>query len=555
MKLLRTSNHPTQINTSLLMAHKAVLLCAVLVLSFLSLSVSAASPETTSTCRFPVDTTTYRPYPYIRFVGENDSIKLTDEEFYDLAAKITFPINKYTLPKRDSIVMQLQREVFPLINQDSLEMVHMILRGATSPEGPTRFNRYLGEKRAETLLNFIKENLTIPMNDNFEMDFDVEDYRTLCIMMHRRGDPDYGYVQAMCDQYLSKNQPAKLKTTLRNARQGRLWIRLFREYFPQLRAARMVFFFRKPLTYAKKVVPEVNLDEILPDTLTTPDVVLDTISVVIDTTPIVKDTIPAVTTIPVVVPPLQPFMTDSLQPRRELLSVKTNLLFYGVYMPGYNRWCPIPNVAVEYYPKKGHFTFGASFDMPWWQDYDDHKYFQLRNYQLETRYYLRSGDIENNKPGEGAAFRGLYLQAYGHVGLFGICFDADRGWVGEGAGAGLGLGYVLPISKSGHWRLEFGAQFGYFRAKYDPYQYENPVDPTYSDNLYYYKWTLEPELFKKRQYRFNWFGPPRIGATLSYDLLYRRNHKSGMSFKDYETYETQETQELQNEERRDADEE
>jgi hypothetical protein len=72
--------------------------------------------------------------------------------------------------------------------------------------------------------------------------------------------------------------------------------------------------------------------------------------------------------------------------RREYLSVKSNLLLYGVYMPGYDRWCPMPNVAVEYYPWHGHFTFGASFDCPWWQNYEKHKYFQVRNYQLETRY-------------------------------------------------------------------------------------------------------------------------------------------------------------------------
>ncbi len=35
-------------------------------------------------------------------------------------------------------------------------------------------------------------------------------------------------------------------------------------------------------------------------------------------------------------------------PRREILSVKSNLLFDVAYVPGYNRWCPIPNVAVEY---------------------------------------------------------------------------------------------------------------------------------------------------------------------------------------------------------------
>lgn len=220
--------------------------------------------------------------------------------------------------------------------------------------------------------------------------------------------------------------------------------------------------------------------------------------------------------------------------RREFLSVKTNLLFYAVYMPGYDRWCPIPNVAIEYYPKKGHFTFGASFDFPWWQDYNAHKYFQIRNYQLEARYYLRRGNLASNPPGEGPAFRGLYLQGYANLGLFGICFDADRGWVGEGFGAGVGAGYVMGLSRKGRWRLELGLQVGFFRCKYDPYQYENPVDPNYHDGLYYYKWTQSPSLFKKRQYRYTWLGPTRIGVTLTYDLLYRRISKKGVSFKNSE---------------------
>jgi hypothetical protein len=240
--------------------------------------------------------------------------------------------------------------------------------------------------------------------------------------------------------------------------------------------------------------------------------------------------------------PCMPVVPDTLW-RRATLAVKTNLLFYGVYMPGYDRWCPMPNVAVEYYPRKGHFTFGASFDCPWWRDYDAHKYFQVRQYQVESRFYLR-GAHEPSKPSKPympskphEPYTGFYVQAYANAGLFGICFDADRGWVGEGIGGGLGLGYVLPLTRSGHWKLEFNLQAGYFRCKYDPYQYENPVDPSYHDDLYYYKWTLSPSLFKKRQYRWNWIGPTRIGITLSYDLLYKRIQKKGVSFKDYEVYE------------------
>ena len=47
----------------------------------------------------------------------------------------------------------------------------------------------------------------------------------------------------------------------------------------------------------------------------------------------------------------------------EFMSIKTNVLFDFAYMPGYDRFCPIPNVALEYYPKHGHFTYGASFDL------------------------------------------------------------------------------------------------------------------------------------------------------------------------------------------------
>ena len=222
--------------------------------------------------------------------------------------------------------------------------------------------------------------------------------------------------------------------------------------------------------------------------------------------------------------------------RREYLSVKTNVLLDVAYMPGYDRWCPIPNIAVEYYPLHGHFTFGASFDCPWWQDYDDHKYFQVRNYQLETRYYLRSGDVDRVGYGNGMAFRGLSLQGYVHAGLYSIMFDADRGWIGEGAGAGVGIGYVIPLAKKGQgrWRLELGAQLGVVFTKYDPYRYESPLFPDLDDNLYYYKWYNWGNFFKKRQHSYTWFGPTRVGVTLTYDLLYRRKAKKGVSFKSWE---------------------
>ena len=457
------------------------------------------------------DTTFYRNYSYVRFVTDSigtDSI--TDEEFLDIAAKVIFPVNKYDLPQQDSILTELREKVLPQLNRDSLQLIRILFRGAASPEGPYRWNKFLGEHRAQALYDYVKSQMSAVNVDSSTVTLsETEDYPLLCVMMKRAGDPDYDFVKALCDEHLHSHQYGQLKQRLRSAQNGRLWRRLLTTYYPQLRAARLVLIVRQMPSLPPVI--EVPVDVTEPDTMVTLPP---------------EEVIGGEVTEPV------------LLPRRELLSVKSNLLLWGTYMPGYDRWCPIPNIAIEYYPLKGHFTFGASFDMPWWQDYDAHKYFQIRNYQVEARYYVNGANESYGENGTDGRYRkaytGFYLQGYAHGGVFGICFDENRGWVGEGAGAGVGAGLVMPITKTGRWRLEMGVQLGFFRCKYDPYQFENPVNPAYRDGLYYYKWTQKPEFFKKRQYRWNWLGPTRIGITLTYDLLYRRIQSRGVSLKSKE---------------------
>ena len=477
---------------------------------------------------------------YNWFVDSKDSIMLSDELFFENSAKVLFRVNKYGLPRNDKTLEELEKVVLPRINKDSLELIAIVIRGAASPEGPLWLNKILSERRAKALTDFVTSRLTFNglndptnVNRNLRQDCIVEDYRTLCILMKKANDPDYDYVKGLCDKYLPTDNMEKLKAELMKARRGSLWNHLLKSYFPQLRAARIMLFFRK---HQPKPEVVVSPEPIVPIDQQRTGAVAVREPGTTDRDTLAQDTIVSEELIPY----------DVLIQRKKLLAVKTNLLLYGAYIPGYDRWAPIPNIALEYYPLKGHFTFGASFDMPWWQDYDAHKYFQFRNYQVEGRWYARGAKKTHdtsweNKSEEAReynkkAFTGFYLQGYAHLAVFGICFDENRGWVGEGAGAGLGVGYVLPLSREGHWRLELGLQAGFFRCKYDPYQYENPVNPAYHDGLYYYKWTQKPSLFKKRQYRWNWIGPTRIGVTLCYDLLYRRTQKKGISFKSTETH-------------------
>jgi hypothetical protein len=288
---------------------------------------------------------------------------------------------------------------------------------------------------------------------------------------------------------------------------GKLWQHLYHNYFPSLRSVRIMAINRN-LTAAANSQESIKPQPSEAETVQK-DSLLHTEKEEIEIEKIEK---------------IEKEETEG-DDRRELMSVKTNLLFDLAYMPGYNRFCPIPNVAIEFYPLRGHFTYGASFDGPWWKHYSKHKYFQLRNYQVHTRYYLRRGDIEERKPGEGAAFKGFFFSAYAHAYLYNICFSEKRGWEGEGWGAGMGIGYVMPIDRKEHWRLEFGLQLGYLNTLYDPYQWRCPVDPDTDANRYYYKWYGNAKDFKKRQHSYSWIGPTRVEITLSYDLIYRHKER------------------------------
>ncbi len=444
-------------------------------------------------------------YAYVVVLENDSTFVLTDSVFYRISRKVIFPVNKYTIPQSSDFRREIVEELMPYMNDRYHVLDRVVVRGAASPEGPLRWNRFLAEHRAKALTELIGENSRIGIKEQPKTELMAEDYIYLLLLLQEKGDKDYAIVADIVNRWVDTDQ-AKLKKELRRYNGGRLWRRLLREYFPGLRAARVVLVFRKLPGYE-----------------------------IIDPKPVKPGVIEFTGKVTWPDEPLAPLTIERVRsPRRELLSVKTNLLFDLAYMPGYGRFCPIPNVAVEYYPLHGHFTFGASVDFPWWQHYNTQKYFQVRNYQLEARYYLRSGSVGEHGYGNGPAFRGWYLQGYAHAGLYDICFDTDRGWEGEGLGAGLGVGYVMPLGKNGRWRLEAGAQFGYFWTKYDPYQWQCPVDGAGGGDKYYYKWTGKAEDFKERQYRFNWIGPTRIGITLTYDLIYRKRSTKSVSFNRWE---------------------
>ena len=142
-----------------------------------------------------------------------------------------------------------------------------------------------------------------------------------------------------------------------------------------------------------------------------------------------------------------------------------------------------------------------------WKHWDEHRFFQIQNVTLWTRRYFKTC---------GDRFRGLYLLGSVNGARFGIGFNADTGWEGEGLGASLGIGHKWLLGRSRLF-IDAGVALGVFYAQYDPYVFGNDVT-----QRYYYDYIGDPTAFRERNHRWLWFGPTRAYISLGIDLFNRK---------------------------------
>lgn len=602
-------------------------------------------------------------YPFVRKCGAGKCYQMSDSLFYSITTPVLFEINKWDIHRNDPFITMFENEIVPKTIEKGWRICRIELRGAASPEGPTRWNEQLAQRRSQALqskLLGLLPDFALPKDSQLVVVQHTEDYAALVYMMKQANDPQYETVRAIVAE--EGITDAQIKQRLQS--NPALWRHLLRTYFPDLRAGRLVIWMepfseeemsssedaRQQFLTGRKIQPlaapmkkietlplaipeplrfpylpadknfikhhtgdkqqpeenevdtlgkqqalaiarqmadsmaqpvadsiahcrarrqmESQRDSLATDSLmrnyadslrrqwadTTDTIAADSIarqmmdsiaeqaadSIAREMMDYLKDSISGLMVdslmrnwkILMPVTPIVPqdsFLygdTTVRLNRKEVLSIKTNLLLDAAYVHTYG-FVPILNAQVEYYPKHGHITPVLSFDGPWWTyERAQHKYFQVRNYQIEGRYYFRRDD---------ARYDGFYAGVYGHGMLYSVSFNADKGYYGEGWGAGLSAGYVLPIIKNyHHLKLEFGLQVGYFQTRYDPYVYGCPVEDV-DDGKYYYNYVGRPENFKERLWRWQWFGPTRVGITLTYDLLYRKIQNKGISFKWHET--------------------
>ena len=193
--------------------------------------------------------------------------------------------------------------------------------------------------------------------------------------------------------------------------------------------------------------------------------------------------------------------TESVWP---VIGLSTNIPYDITYIPNYGV-TSIPSVSLEFYPRRGHFTLGADVEWPMWQHPDTHRYMQVNNITLWTRFYFKAAQPR---------FKGAYLLLNANAARYGIGWDA-KGWEGEGLGASLGVGYKFKLGK--RMFLDMGLAAGAFYSGYDPYVWGDDAN-----HWYYYDYYGNTADFTKRNHRFFWAGPTRVYINIGVDLFNRK---------------------------------
>lgn len=421
---------------------------------------------------------------------------IPDEYFLRYSRPIIFNVNKTIVRESDKTWLV---DSLKLVMDDLGDDALLFIRSAASPEGPVPNNARLAKNRAAAAIRFFT-SLGID-SAKIRVDAVTEDYDLLLAMMQQNRDPDYEVLRSMWEA--NRDDLNRMKETFRRYNGFKLWNRLYKEYFDELRAVRYIVVNRRDLMTSEQ--PEVPADTVAATFPAAEEPVYD---VNVSQLPISIDLLP---------------IEHEAERRIPLLNVHTNLLYDAFYLPQYGM-TSMPNVGVEFYPKSGHFTYGAWFLTPFWRHFSTHRFLQIHNYELSARYYFRKAEGD-------AYYRGFYASAAVDASKYAIGFSKRKGWQGEGLGGQLVLGYVLPLDRHKAWKIHFSAGVGYYMTYYDPYLYGVPDFFGHEeDGLYYYDTNLYRPEFKRRQHRFTWMGPTQLGISLSYDLLWRKNG-GGISFR------------------------
>lgn len=355
----------------------------------------------------------------------------------------------------------------------------ILIVGGASPEGSIERNRWLSEKRAQALFDYLSCYGELP--DSLKsMKFLGRDWDGLVRLAENDTKLPYRTETLELLRTISQEVHRGILTgidplkRLQRLRGGIPYAYMYRWLFPELRALSLYLFYEK--VWEQEVPPECILGQ-------TPEFAVPT---------------PKFYAIPPFVSIKSVPETCSAKPF--YLALKTNML-YDILA--------VPNIGAEIYLGR-NFSAVANWMYAWWHTDRRHRYWRIYGGDIALRWWF--GSAARSKPLTGH-----------HIGVYAGLLTYDLEWNGRGymggipGGAlwdrcnhmfGVEYGYSLPIAR--RLNIDFSLGLGYLGGEYREY---TPIDDCYV-------WQTT------KQRRF--FGPTKAEISLMWLIGHKnRNERKG----------------------------
>lgn len=347
-----------------------------------------------------------------------------------------------------------------------VQLQHIRILSAASPEGNSALNKRVAKRRGERLRNYLKETLVLP-DSIFTVSSAGEDWQGLASLIAKEKTPWRNKALQIIrhtPEWITRNGKVVdgRKRQLQNLDGGKAWKYMLDNHFYTLRTGAVVVCEIK--TLAAESTPsaaEASLEQARLDSASQQP----------------ASQSPSSPPFPAIPSQVHPSSESQAPPVASYFALKSNLLYDALL---------VPNLSLEASIGSG-WTLGAGGMLAWWSKDAKHRYWRIYGGGLEVRKYF--GTLSKSKP-----LQGHHLGIYGDFLTYDFEFGA-KGYQSKATyAAGIKYGYSHPIAN--RLNLDFALGIGYLHSNYKTY--------VPRDGCYVYQET------KKRK----WLGPTQAEISL-----------------------------------------
>ena len=352
-----------------------------------------------------------------------------------------------------------------------VQLQHIRILSAASPEGNSALNKRVAKRRGERLRDYLKETLVLP-DSIFTVSSAGEDWQGLASLIAKEKTPWRNKALQIIrhtPEWITRNGKVVdgRKRQLQNLDGGKAWKYMLDNHFYTLRTGAVVVCEVK--TLAAESTPsaaEARLEQARSEQARLESASQQSAS-----------QSPSSPPFPAIPSQVHPSSESQAPPVASYFALKSNLLYDALL---------VPNLSLEASIGSG-WTLGASGMLAWWSKDAKHRYWRIYGGDLEIRKYF--GTLSKSKP-----LQGHHLGIYGDFLTYDFEFGA-KGYQSKATyAAGIKYGYSHPIAN--RLNLDFALGIGYLHSNYKTY--------VPRDGCYVYQET------KKQK----WLGPTQAEISL-----------------------------------------